>query len=176
MRLISGLFFTLVLLAAVGAVIVYSGTYNVAATEPHTAVGAWVLETTKQRSVATRAAAMDPPAAFSDDQIRQGFAHYQAMCVICHGAPGIERSELARGLLPEAPPLDEVATEWSAAEMFWVVKHGIRMTGMPAWGPTHSDEQLWAIVAFMQRLPALSADEYQQWQTDLGDAADHHHH
>lgn len=66
---------------------------------------------------------------------------------------------MGRGLRPQPPPLADVVAEWSAAELFWIIKHGIRMTGMPAWGPTHGDEEVWAIVAFVQTLPTMSAEE-----------------
>jgi mono/diheme cytochrome c family protein len=82
------------------------------------------------------------------------------MCAVCHLAPGMKRTEIARGLYPRAPELRRGA-DLTPAEEFWVVKHGLKMTGMPAWGVTHSDELLWDVVAFLQKLPELSAEEYQ---------------
>ncbi len=94
--------------------------------------------------------------------LAHGLDHFHAMCVDCHGAPGFDPDEAGEGLYPEAPDLAEVVEEgeWSDAELFWIVKHGIKMTGMPAFGPTHPDEDLWAIVALVKELPELTADEY----------------
>ncbi|MFU8817441.1 MAG: c-type cytochrome [Pseudomonadales bacterium] len=177
MRFIFTLLFCLLLLGFIGLVFIYSGFYNVTATEPHTEPVAWVLETTKRRSVATRADNIEVPALFTEDQIRHGYVHYMAMCVMCHGAPGVEQTELAQGLRPAAPPVRDMVPEWTSAELFWVVKYGIRMTGMPAWGVTHDDDELWSIVAFMERLPQLTVEQFQQLQAELADeAVDHHYH
>src|SRR5262245_63134567 len=75
-------------------------------------------------------------------------------------APGMQRTEISRGLYPRAPELRRKSA-LTPAEQFWVVKHGLKMTGMPAWGVTHDDELLWDVVAFLQKLPELDADQYQ---------------
>jgi hypothetical protein len=82
------------------------------------------------------------------------------MCAGCDLAPGMTRTEISRGLYPRAPELQR-GSDLTAAEQFWVVKHGIKATGMPAWGVTHSDEMLWDVVAFLKRLPELTSDQYQ---------------
>ena len=82
------------------------------------------------------------------------------MCSLCHLAPGMKRTEISRGLYPRAPELRR-KSELTPAEQFWVVKHGLKMTGMPAWGVTHDDELLWDVVAFLRKLPELTADQYQ---------------
>jgi mono/diheme cytochrome c family protein len=82
------------------------------------------------------------------------------MCSGCHLAPGMEKTEISRGLYPMAPELRR-AVHLTPAEEFWVVKHGVKMSGMPAWGVTHNDEILWDIVAFLQKLPELTPDQYQ---------------
>jgi hypothetical protein len=93
--------------------------------------------------------------------INEGFVHYDSMCAMCHGAPGLTDSVLHKGLYPQPPELYEEDEEWSASELFWITKNGIKMTGMPAYGPTHSDEEIWAIVAFLLRLPTLSGQDYE---------------
>jgi hypothetical protein len=65
----------------------------------------------------------------------------------------------------------EAAKEWSTAELFWIVKHGVKMTGMPAFGPTHSDERLWTVVAFLKQLPQISPEKY----TEMKQASAKHH-
>jgi mono/diheme cytochrome c family protein len=146
---------------AAGLLWMASGAVDVAATSPHWAVTRWLLATTRNRSIERHAAQVPPPPALDDPQrIADGAASYEEMCAACHGAPGREPSEIAKGLNPAPPELDEEAGEWSPAQLFWVVQHGIRMTGMPGFGPTHSDDAIWKIVAFVKRLPALSPDAY----------------
>ena len=88
------------------------------------------------------------------------------MCVTCHGAPGVERGTLGKGINPKPPNLAKEAGEWSDRELFWITKHGIKLAGMPAFGVTHSDEELWAIVAFLRRLETMSAEEYRRLATE----------
>lgn len=161
MRMLKSLVMLVIVLAVVGLVILYSGAYNVAASTPHSELGRWALNAAKQRSVAVRAADVTVPE-LNDSHLQQGFGHYPEMCEGCHGAPGVEPAELAQGMTPRPPELAETAANWSDAELFWIIKHGIRMTGMPAWGETHDDESLWGLVAVVKRLPELSAQEYAQ--------------
>lgn len=166
MRILAGFVLCLVVLIVAGTILLYSGWYNVAATEPHAALGRWILDTAKHRSIEARADEVQVPAEFSKAQIRRGFEHFRETCVACHGAPGVERSEMGRGLRPQPPPLADVVPEWSTAELFWIAKHGIRMTGMPAWGPTHRDDELWAMVAFVKTLPTMSAEDYRRMEME----------
>lgn len=84
------------------------------------------------------------------------------MCAACHGAPGVERGALGKGMNPEPPDLAAEAAEWSDRELFWITKHGIKLAGMPAFGVTHSDEEVWGIVAFLRRLEHISPEEYRR--------------
>ncbi|MGH6736671.1 MAG: c-type cytochrome [Methyloceanibacter sp.] len=151
------------LLAAIAAiaVVVYSGLYNVAADIPHTKPVFWLIETMRERSVAVRATDLAVPGDLDNaDRIVSGAGQYADMCAGCHLAPGMKRTEMSRGLYPRAPELRR-GSDLSPAEEFWVVKHGIKATGMPAWGVTHSDEMLWDVVAFLRKLPELSPEQYQ---------------
>jgi len=111
-------------------------------------------------SVEKHAEGITVPALNSPDQIKEGFAHYNAMCKGCHGAPGKSETELAKGLNPKAPNLAHSAKDMPAEELFWVTKNGIKMTGMPAWGVTHSDDKIWAMVAFIEQLPGMTGAQY----------------
>jgi mono/diheme cytochrome c family protein len=155
---------TIAVLVVAGLIFVYSGAYNVAATEDHTAIGRWLLNTAQHRSVAVRAGGMAPAPAFDSALVAHGFEHYRDMCVVCHGAPGVERGEFGQGITPTPPDLSEEAAEWSAQELFWITKHGIKMAGMPAFGPTHSDEEIWGLVAFLQEMAGMSDEEYASWE------------
>jgi mono/diheme cytochrome c family protein len=145
-------------------IFIYTGTYNVAATKPHTELALWVLNITKEQSVKSHSKGITVPNLDEKSLIEKGFHEYEEMCVGCHGAPGVDPSEIGEGLNPEPPDLSEEAEEMSPAELFWITKNGIKMTGMPAFGPTHSDEELWTIVAFLKRLPELSPEQYQAMQ------------
>jgi len=150
----------LVATAAAGAIAVYAGLYNVAADIPHTQPVYWLLQTARERSIAVRATDITVPSDIDDTRrIGSGAGQYAEMCAGCHLAPGMKRTEIARGLYPRAPELSR-KRQSTPAEDFWVVKHGLKMTGMPAWGVTHDDEILWDVVAFLQKLPELSPDQY----------------
>jgi mono/diheme cytochrome c family protein len=152
-----------VLLFAAGALVfVAVGAYNVAATAPHTPLARWLLNATQKRSVATRADEIGPPPSVDSAMVQHGFEEYREMCVACHGAPGIQRGTLGKGINPEPPDLAEETPEWSDRELFWITKHGIKLAGMPAFGVTHSDEELWGIVAFLRRLESMSPEEYRR--------------
>ncbi|QKT02835.1 cytochrome c [Ectothiorhodospiraceae bacterium 2226] len=151
-----------VLLAAGGGVaFIYSGIYDIAATEPHTRPVRWVMQTTMEHSVKRRAANIEAPELGGDALIRRGFVHFRQECVYCHGAPGVAPEDLGLGLWPPAPPLVDAPRKWTSAELFWITKYGIKMTGMPAWRLTEDDEDLWAIVAFLEYMPNLSPRDYQ---------------
>jgi mono/diheme cytochrome c family protein len=123
-------------------------------------VTAWLLNQARDRSIRAHASGIAVPAGLDDPaQILAGVTHYAEHCAVCHGAPGVERGDLAEGLYPRPPNLADAAGIYTAGELFWIVKHGIRMTGMPAWGD-HSDEELWATVAFIEKLPAMTNQDY----------------
>jgi mono/diheme cytochrome c family protein len=155
----------LLILGLVAAVVVaQSGLVNVAATYPDPKPVEWFLETTSDRSIERRAAGIAVPALDDPAMVRRGAGLYRTRCAACHGAPGVPATDLAKGLNPHPPMLYRFADRVPANELFWVTKNGIRMTGMPAWGPTHSDEDIWSIVAFLKRLPKYSPEEYQKLQ------------
>jgi mono/diheme cytochrome c family protein len=147
---------------ASASLVIYSGIYNVAADVPHSQPVFWLLKTARERSIAARAADLVPDNLNDPERILSGAGQYAEMCSSCHLAPGMKRTEISRGLYPRAPNLSR-GSDLTPAEDFWVVKHGIKMTGMPAWGVTHSDELLWDVVAFMRLMPELTPEEYQAW-------------
>jgi mono/diheme cytochrome c family protein len=140
--------------------VVYTGAYNVAASDQHADVARWTLDTTMHRSVARRAGRVELPEDPSEALLAEGAGHYAESCAYCHGTPGQEPSEWSRGMRPQPPHLVEAAKEWSADEIHWIVTNGIKMTGMPAFGPHHTPEEILALTAFVSALPGLSADDY----------------
>lgn len=149
------------LIAIVAAMLVRMGSFDVAADKPHSQPVFWLMDTVRERSIAVRAAGIEVPSDLADaKRISSGAAQYDEMCSLCHLAPGMKRTEISRGLYPRAPELRRKSS-LTPAEQFWVVKHGLKMTGMPAWGVTHNDELVWDVVAFLRKLPELSAEQYQ---------------
>jgi hypothetical protein len=149
------------LIAVVAAVLVHMGAFDVAADKPHSQPVFWLMNTVRERSVAIRAGDIAVPGDLADaKRIASGAAQYDEMCSLCQLAPGMKRTEISRGLYPRAPELRR-KSELTPAEQFWVVKHGLKMTGMPAWGVTHDDKLLWDVVAFLRKLPDLTAEQYQ---------------
>jgi mono/diheme cytochrome c family protein len=143
-----------------GLAFMYSGAYNVAATAEHTPVVRWALQTTQARSVKARGDRAPKAPPFDSALVVSGFDGFRDMCVECHGAPGVDPGVTGQGLNPEPPELSEEAEEMSDGELFWVTKHGVKFTGMPAFGLTHSDEDIWALVAFMRELQEMTPEEY----------------
>lgn len=169
--------FAVAVLAVAGsALFLYSGIYNVAATNQDSGLMRWAFETGRENSIESRAEKISlPDDGFlkSPKTLRMGFDHYNEMCVTCHGAPGIEAGEAREGLNPEPPLLAKMANKVDTKEMFWVIKNGIKMTGMPAWGPTHSDDKIWSMVAFVKTLPDLSPAKYKMMQKRYAADAEH---
>lgn len=154
------LFVTAVFAVFAGLVVMYTGLFNVSTTWKDPAFVHWILATTSENSIKNRAKEIEVPPLDSEEQIKKGFRAFREICAPCHTPPGDEAKPLAKGLNPKPPDLAEEAKELSAAEIFWVVKNGIRMTGMPGWGVTHTDEQLWEIVAFVKTLPEMTILDY----------------
>lgn len=156
-----------VVLAALGLgaiLFAWSGAYNIAATEPHWAATLSFIRMVRDRSIASRSSDIHTPE-LEDPQYRQAaFSHYHGMCRRCHGAPGYPPNEFAGGLYPVPPDMASggIQKARSAADIYWVVKHGLKMTGMPAFGPTHKEEELWGLVALAGAVPGMSPERYAQ--------------
>jgi len=146
---------------ALGAVaFIYAGVFNVAASDPHWDLTYAILEATRVRSIKAHASGVKPPADLTDHKrVVAGTSHFAEHCSSCHSAPGVVSGELAKGMYPQPPVLTDAASQWSSGELFWIIRNGIKMSGMPGW-PDHSDEDIWNIVAFLGRLPAMTETDY----------------
>ena len=151
----------LVVAVATGALaFIYSGVYDIAATTPHFDLTFRVMRTAMEQSVKRQARKVTVPELDDPEKVHLGLRNFQEMCVVCHGAPGVPESQINKGLYPKAPNLAEAAKDWTPAELYVITKNGIKMSGMPAWGPTHSEEELWSLVAFLKLLPTMPPAEY----------------
>jgi mono/diheme cytochrome c family protein len=167
---------TIVALATVagilgGVAFIYSGAYDAGADQPHGGLVFFLAQTARERSIAVRSKDIKVPNLADPKAIAAGASEYAEMCTGCHLAPGMEDNEMRPGLYPYPPKLadhpraderDPLAANATAARQFWIVKHGIKMSAMPAWGKTHDDPTIWAIVAFLQELPTLTPEQYRE--------------
>jgi cytochrome c553 len=151
----------------------WSGLYNVGASAGHMAITRWFLEFGMRNSVETHALGIDAPPLAEPALIERGAGHFQGGCAPCHGAPGVQPSPVAQHMLPAPPELSNSIGIWSSAELFWIVRHGIKYTGMPAWPAPVRVDEVWAMVAFLERLPRLGPEEYRRLaMADLGKITD----
>jgi mono/diheme cytochrome c family protein len=148
----------LVVIAVGVGVFAYSGLYNIGADEHHWPLTYRVLQTVRDRSIHVRSEHIKVPNLENPQLILKGAGQYSAMCTECHLAPGVEDSEMREGMYPKPPNLARVHVV--PQDAFWVIKHGIKMSAMPAWGDSHDDPAIWSMVAFLERLPSLSPAQY----------------
>ncbi len=170
-RTLSVVAITLLAVVLLGAMVVASGAISVAADEPHSSLVFGILDTARERSIKTRADDIQVPALDDSEMVRRGAGNYDSMCAKCHLAPGMDPTELSAGLSPTPPNLAKHAHA-DPGEAFWVIKHGIKATGMPAWGKHMEDQYIWDVVAFLRKLPSLSAEQY---QTEVAASGGHSH-
>ncbi|MCG2665277.1 cytochrome c [Brevundimonas sp.] len=155
------------LIGAAGAVLIellilvlliWSGVFDIAASSGHSPIGQMFLSSTMERSVKARASGAAP--ALSAERIRAGGTEYKGMCEHCHGGPGVSRAEWAKGMTPRPPDLTQHSTKWTPEQIHWIVEHGVKMSGMPAFGGTHDSQTTWNITGFVGQLPSMSPEAY----------------
>jgi len=162
-----------VLVAVFGGIgFLYSGIYPIGADVPHNKLTYWALTTLRESSIAHASKIVEVPDLSNPSLLLEGGADYNDMCTGCHLKPGKKESDMTLGLYPSPPNLSKaLATggreygkqegDKQARRQFWIIKHGIKASGMPAWGKTHDDKRIWAMVAFLQKLPTLTPLQYQ---------------
>ena len=161
-KVLTSVLITLVALAAIVAVFIYAGVYNIGADAPHTRFVYGLLDQLRDHSVASHAREVAVPRDFSEPKrVTAGAGLYAEMCAGCHLGPGIAPTEMSQGLYPRAPELAR-GDDLSPAEQFWTIKHGVKLSAMPAWGKTHSDDLIWDMVAFVRQMPKLSPEQYKK--------------
>ena len=163
------------LLALIGAIAIvvgiaalvffFGGFFNVAATNPEPAPVSWALIKVRTASV-DRHATQSPPAGYdTPEKVQAGAKAYMARgCINCHGGPGVEWQKFSEGLRPDPPDLKDIVPNREPRHLFWVVKNGINMTGMPSFGATGmEDPEIWSVVAFLKKLPEVKPDDFKKW-------------
>jgi len=164
MKYLIGAASVLVILIIGSLIFVYSGIYNMGAIVHHNKLTLWMINTMRDNSIKYHAndSNIKPPDLSDTSLIKIGFAHYSRMCAGCHGAPGKEQGLLSqKGFYPHPPQLVRIAKEFTPQQLFWITKNGLKMTAMPAFGTMQPDDVIWAIVAFTQKIPNMTKEQYQ---------------
>ena len=152
------------LAVAGGLLLAWSGLVSVAASSGHYAITTWFLHYTMRQAVKTQSSLVEVPSGVLDDagQVALGAVHYADGCAPCHGAPGEPRSPLVLAMTPPPPWLPRVIPTWDTEALFWIVRHGVKYSGMPAWPAQARADEVWAVVAFLRALPDLDAATYRR--------------
>jgi mono/diheme cytochrome c family protein len=151
-----------IVVGAAGAIgFIYSGIYDVSATEPDNAIVYWAVHTTSNHSVDARLGGISVPAGLDTSQSISAGGHlFAENCVVCHGGPGLTPTTIAQGINPQPPDLFRATRKPWMEEMFRFIKYGVKMTAMPGFGKTLTDEQIWQIAAFLRTAPGMSAGDF----------------
>jgi hypothetical protein len=164
MKYLMGALSLLIIMILGGLIFIYSGMYNMSTQSHHKKLTLWVINTLRDNSIKHHASNQNitMPNLSDSALIKTGFVHYREMCAGCHGAPGVDQFELIlKGVYPRPPKLVRAAKDWTPEQLFWITKNGLKMSGMPGFGATHTDDKIWAMVAFTRLLPTLTKEQYQ---------------
>ncbi len=163
--LLGGAILTLSAIGAGGLTVIETGAFDARASMPHDPFTAWATHTTMVHSMQHTATGVKAPAGFSPEQTIAGLRIYEDRCLDCHGGPGVPRAAWVQGMNPSPPFLLDASQRWTRAQLFGVVKNGVKMTGMPAWGLTESDDRIWDVVAFLEAMPDMKPRDFQRLQS-----------
>ena len=144
-----------------GLLFAWSGVFNIAASSGHWALTEWFLHWTMRNSVKTHSffdSPQDPIA--TDGGLVSAAGHFAAACASCHGAPGQRPSPVMQKAMPPAPDLAVNARQWTDGQLFYILRHGVKYSGMPAWGAAKRDDEIRRMVAFVRRLPGMTPAYY----------------
>ncbi len=164
-------------------IVLGSGAYDMAATERHWGITEKIIQWARESSIGTRAKDLEVPSLDDEALLASGAEHYSAMCTICHLAPGLKPTELSIGLYPQAPifhqrdPINDPAKKLDRSRAyFWVIKNGLKMTAMPAWGLSHDDDSIWGMTAFVLKMSNMTPEQYENLVSSAKDHAHVHDH
>ncbi|MFB9949471.1 c-type cytochrome [Rhizobium puerariae] len=151
-----------IILPLLGFGFAWSGLMGVGASSGHWPITNWFLHWVMRNSIRTAALSITVPSLENPELLPPAAGHFETGCAICHGSPAQGRSDAVLAMLPPPPDLKTVAPTWSDAQLFQIVKHGVRFTGMPAWPAQARDDEVWAMVAFLRKLPEMDTNAYLQ--------------
>ncbi len=160
--LVLGVALTIAALGTGGFLFAWSGLAPISASAGHWPITNWLLHFVMRNAVETQAIGIEKPSLTDPALVLKGAGHYATGCAFCHGAPGQEPPLIPQQMTPKPPYLPPIIFEWTPEQLFWIVKHGIKATAMPAWVSQQRDDEVWAMVAFLQALPAMSPEQYRE--------------
>lgn len=149
-------------LGAIGLLVMVSGIIPIGASTGHWPITRWFLEFSMERSFSTQSRGIEAPRLDDPALVLRGATQYETTCRPCHGAPDLHVPRVAAAMTPTPPYLAPEIAKWKPAELFSIVKHGVKFTGMPAWPALNRDDEVWAMVAFLQVLPRLDSAGYRR--------------
>jgi cytochrome c553 len=152
----------LAVLGVGGFLVAASGIIPIKASSGHWDITAWFLHFAMRRSVATHTLGLEAPSLNDPSLVLKGAGHYETGCRPCHSSPELRIPRIPQEMTPHPPYLPPVISQWEPTELFYIVKHGVKFTGMPAWPAQQRDDEVWAMVAFLLTLPDLNAEAYRQ--------------
>ncbi|MGR8941446.1 MAG: c-type cytochrome [Gammaproteobacteria bacterium] len=158
--------------AVLALMVAYSGIINIAASAGHPAWLESFLQLGKERSVKFNSRAVEPPALVLAELVPLGAAHFQGTCAVCHGTPLEPVNPIFGHMLPHPPDLQQHAVHWTRAQLFWIARHGLQLTGMPAWSGQDRDDEVWAVAAFLEALPTMTAADYRRYASGHSETQD----
>ncbi len=172
MKILAAIGLLAIIVAASAAVFFFGGFYNIAASQEDPAIVQWALVKVRTNSIIRHANDQQPSGMDEPAKVQAGARTFSELgCVNCHGAPGVKWSKFSEGLHPDPPDLKDVVGVVTSSQLFWVIKNGINMTGMPSFSAAGaSDDQLWAIVAYLKKLPNVSEADYKAWTAQSAEA------
>jgi mono/diheme cytochrome c family protein len=173
MKTIVTVLITLLAIFVLGVLYIFSGSFDPGALKPHKKITVWIINHMVDASVEKRAKKIEVLNWSDTSFIREGFSHYTGMCQICHSGPGLDETEIAKGLYPRPPRFYRQASQMHPGETFWIIKNGIKMSGMPAFAPTHNDQRISSITSFIiKKLGSMTPEEYESWRKSTSAADD----
>jgi cytochrome c553 len=149
-------------LLVAGMAFAWSGVFNVAASSGHWAITDWFLHWTMRNSVRTYAAFSVERTAIEPKHLVSAAGHYTANCATCHGAPGVPLPPVMQAATPPPPDLAGTVDSWTDPQLFWIIKHGVKFTPMPAWPAQDRDDEIWRMATFVRQLPSMSPARYRE--------------
>jgi mono/diheme cytochrome c family protein len=162
-RILLGAALTLALMSLTAVAVMKLGLVPVNADGTHSSLEARIMPSALHASIARHASGETNPLSLNEENLKAGVDSYKAMCVRCHSLPGGNPSVYGRSFYPPAPQLPEGISRYTDSQLFWLIKHGIRNTGMPAWGSMLSDEEIWQIVSLLKNSQDLPPSVEAEW-------------
>jgi mono/diheme cytochrome c family protein len=172
---LAGVMFCVLLLLSGAYLVAGTGRFDVGATAPAGLIER-VAPRVRDLSIARRAEALAQPIPRDAKAQARGLSHYAENCLPCHGAPGVPPPEFQKGMNPLPPSIESpMVQNYTDAQLFWIVRNGVRMTGMPAFSVNHKDDEIRDIVAFVRHVPQLTDAERARLKLAQPEGNHHHH-